>query len=224
MQQFITMFFLLSMAHAVNAQVLEPYLPESGVIHGDVMVPAAPREVEAIAQKMQAAVAANQDWFVNFLEQAGSDVLPYHENLGVSKEEYKMFLRAAEGGMSLQRVSTVEITVKNDESGAVTFLANPPDFPFHEVTVSADGENVSTRYGRLSKMEDVSQQDATSPTGRWSGPRWALETITDNSVRRVQFAIGKRDDFGDGIIYYDVTDQGGPAAESHSFSILYALK
>jgi len=41
---------------------------------------------------------------------------------------------------------------------------------------------------------------------------------------RAQLAIGRREDFGDGIIYYNAMRQGGGEPERIQFAILYPLQ
>jgi len=103
---------LLVLVSGVSAQEFDRHLPKSGTIRGDVMVAAAPPELEELAKRMQAAVAANADWFRAYVEQAGTEELPYHKNLGITKEEYERLLSRSKAGMTLQRVASVEIVLK----------------------------------------------------------------------------------------------------------------
>lgn len=89
----VSAFMLFLIVLPTFSQELDQYLPKSGVIHGDVMAIGTSPEMESLAQKIQAAAATNPGWFAQYAAQhQGSGVLPYHENLGVSKEEYQRFL------------------------------------------------------------------------------------------------------------------------------------
>jgi hypothetical protein len=77
-----------------------PSLPENGEVQADAFRPIFSPEVLAIAQRFQAAVQAHRDWFLQYVKDqeqnlSPGDILPYHENFGVTKEEYRAFADAA---------------------------------------------------------------------------------------------------------------------------------
>jgi hypothetical protein len=215
---------LFVLPFGVSAQEFAQHLPKSGIIRGSVMVAAAAPELEALAKRMQTAVAANAEWFRAYVEAAGTGELPYHTNLGLTEEEYKRFLSRSEAGSTLRHVGSVEISLNRAEDGTLTFVSTPSDFPLHLVSISADGTTVETPYGRLMRGADINQRDANAPTGRWSGPRWENEDVSGSVSWAVQLAIGTREDFNDGIIYYNVIRQGGAAPERVQFALLYPLQ
>ena len=49
-----------------------------------------------------------------------------------------MIIALAEGGMALQQIGIVEITVEQQEIGGITFDVNPHDFPLHRLSFSED--------------------------------------------------------------------------------------
>ncbi len=224
MKPILAAVFLFVLPFGVSAQGFDQHLPKSGTIRGSVMVAAAPPELEGLAKRMQTAVAANAEWFRTYVEAAGTNELPYHQNFGLTEEEYRRLLSLSKAGMGLQRVASVDISLNRSEDGTLTFVATPSDFPLHLVSISANGNVAETPFGRLRRGPDISQRDANSPTGRWSGPRWENEEVSGSAAWRAQLAIGTREDFGDGIIYYTAIRQGGAAPERVQFAVLYPLK
>ena len=216
----------LAIPMATNAAGLDAYLPESGLILGEVMVLGAAPELEQLSSKAQTAAAENQEWFLDYAKQHESTPgpLPYHPNLGVTQEEYARLVQLIEEGVSLQRVGAVTIQVDVGDAGATTFTADPADFPLHNISVYSDLGYAETAYGRLDNSSDINQQDPNAPTGRWSGVQWTHQEISGNSGWGVQLAIGKRTDHGDGLIYYDVKYLLGPEPHQYSFVILYPLR
>jgi hypothetical protein len=215
---------LLALPLVVSAQSFEQHLPKSGIIKGSVMVVGGSPELEALSKRLQAALAANPEWLKGYIEKAGSKELPYHKNFGLTEEEYKRFLDLSKTGMSLQRAASVEITLKRSSDGTLTFVTVPGEFPLNGVTISANGGIAVTPYGRLNRGSDINQRDAKAPTGRWSGARWAHENTTDPAPWSAQLSIGTREDFKDGIIYYNATRLGGATPGKLSFVILYPLR
>ena len=203
---------------------LSQYIPESSPVEADVMIIGAPPEIEALAEKMKVAAQANPAWFQAYVTQNQGQVMPYHENLGVTEEEYQQFLEYSESGMALRKATTIRLDIQTGDDGAIAFVTEPSNFPLNGVKIAGDGLMTESPFGRLRRVIDIEQENAGSPTGRWSGPRWGLQERNSDISRRIQFAIGKRDDFGDGIIYYDVFYQGSPQNMRFSFIILFPLQ
>ena len=214
---------LLILPLSAIATDLERYFPSSGVIKGDVMILAASPESEAISRKMQIAVAANPEWLLYYVEQAGPGLLPYHENFGITEEEYEVIINLAEGGMTLQRVGSVEITIEQQEAGGITFHVDPNNFLLHRLSISADKQYAESSFGLMERGEDIKQLNASSPTGRWSGLKWEQEKLSQDEVLREELHIGERHDYGDGILYYKATYLSDEHTETYQFVILYPL-
>lgn len=214
---------LLALPLGVLAQGIEAFLPKSGVIRGTVMVPGAPPELSALSEKWQAAMTANAEWARAYVEKAGPGELPYHKNFGMTEEEYKRMLTLLKTGTTLQRGASIEIVVRRSTDGVLSFATTPSDSPLNRVTISASGNVAQTPYGPLRRGSDINQRNASSPTGRWSGPRWEHEEVSDKEAWKAQFAMGRRDDFGDGVIYYNVIRQGS-APERIQLFVLYPLQ
>jgi hypothetical protein len=224
MKAILAVAWLLVLPLGVSAQAFDQHLPKSGVIRGNVMVPAPPPELEGLAKRMQTAIAANADWFRSYVEAAGTDELPYHEKFGLTEQEYERFLSLSKGGMTLRPVAPVELLLRKSEDGTLTFEATPTNFPLHGVSISAGGDVAETPYGSLRRGPDINQRDANAPTGRWSGPRWEHEEVSGQVAWRAQLALGTREDSKEGIIYYNVTRQGDPEPQRIQFAILYPLQ
>ena len=188
------------------------------------MVPAASPELEGLAKRMQTAVAANPEWFRTYVEDAGTDELPYHKNFGITEEEYERFLSLSKAGRTLRKVASVEISLSESADGTLTFKTMPTDFPLNMVSISASGDIAQIPYGSLRRGADINQRDANSPTGRWSGARWEHEEVSGPVTWAAQLSIGTREDFNDGIIYYNVIRQGGAQPERIQFAVLYPLQ
>jgi hypothetical protein len=78
-------------------------------------------------------------------------------------------------------------------------------------------------FGRLDVQTTINQQDADSPTGRWTGVQWTHDEISRDGGWRALLAIGHRTDAGDGILYLDVVDNTSDDPLAFSFIVLYDL-
>lgn len=224
MKRAVVIALLIVLPLSVLAQGIEDFLPKSGVIKGIVMVPSAPPELAALTQRWKAAMSANPDWARAYVEKAGPGELPYHKNFGISEEEYKRMLTLLKSGTTLQPGASVEIAVRRSAEGEISLMTTAGDIPLNMVSVSANGKTAETSYGTLMRGPDINQQNASSPTGRWSGPRWENEGTSGSKAWKAQFALGRRDDFGDGVIYYNVTHQRGAVPERIQLFIVFPLQ
>jgi hypothetical protein len=196
-----------------SAQPLDPYLPKSGVINGQVMELGATAEHARVAGKMQRAIQEDAAWLKSYVAKAKpGEPLPYHARLGVTKAEYDTLLHAK---MSLIDRGSVSIKLTANAQGALEFAADGLAGGLNGVTLSPERKSAQTPYGNLTVTSEISQDDAESATGRWKGAQWKKE-----SAPAVTLALGRRQS-GDGILYYNVT----PAANSpgQSLIVIYRL-
>ena len=84
---------------AVNAEsktpeLLAPYLTVNKAVKGDVGTVVPPKEISKYITKVQAAAKANPEWHKEFAKEATPGIpLPWHENLGLTKEEYDEYIK-----------------------------------------------------------------------------------------------------------------------------------
>ena len=91
----------IGLCSAASAQLLDAYLPKSGVIAGQAMELGATPEVVRISAKLQAAIQKNQAWFTSYAAKVKEgDPLPYDRRLGVTRAEYDRMMVA--GGKVLR--------------------------------------------------------------------------------------------------------------------------
>lgn len=104
-----------------SAQLLDAYLPKSGVIAGQAMELGATPEAVRVSTKLQAAIQKNQAWFTSYAAKVKEgDPLPYDRRLGVTKAEYDVILNAK---MVLTPKGAVSIKVKTDAKGNLEFAS-----------------------------------------------------------------------------------------------------
>ncbi len=190
------------------------------------MVLGADPELQTLSQKIESAAAQNPEWLMEYVKKHDTSAgpLPFHPNLGVSAEEYERYLELVDGGITLQQVGNVSLKVVEIAGGGLRLLSLGDEFPLHEVELYPSRGYIETVYGRLSREKRINQTDSESPTGAWNGVQWVHEEFDGKAGSSVKFAIGKRDDHGDGIIYYDVKYLIHPDLHQFSFIILYPLR
>jgi hypothetical protein len=100
----------------------------------------------------------------------------------------------------------VTLSVARQSNGGLLLQTEPPVSRVNGITLSPGAEVVVTPLAALSTVSPISNQNAKGATGRWSGTQWRTESNASEGKLAVKFALGKRSDDGDSIIYYDVKD------------------
>ena len=184
-------------------KVLEGYLLPNVMTKGEVIVVLPPSEIQKYIAKVEAAAEKNEEWFREFSKNAKPGVpLPFHENLGLSKEEYDTYI-----GLWKQR------KLKAIPNGKVVIRLEQPKPGEWMVRVTGEGSPISLlRYleakdqmtspnGELERIADI-KADPMSILGEWSGPEWKFQEETSLGKTKENFAIGKMADGKTGLLVY----------------------
>jgi hypothetical protein len=169
----------------------------------DIMVIAMSPRANALAKKLQTAVAENQAWFQEQVKRSKpGKPLPYNPKLGLTSSEYEEFLRIAKK-KALTKTGEAPLSVVRQGKGRYQFSAKGPLAALDGITIDLPKSQVETSRGNCDKLDRVeSPKDHPFP---WDGYVW--ETITpivmEKSTGRVtQFHIGQLRGTRTGIIYY----------------------
>jgi hypothetical protein len=189
-----------------SGAIAAEHFPEPGRYAATCYTVGASKRAEVIAGKMSQAVAKNREWLDAYLKELNlkpGEILPYHENLGVTREEYGFFLTDAKK-MSLVKFSDAVVNVSSDKGGPKISIENL-NLPVSKFEFSPDGTRMKCAYGTTNEHDDINQTDSDSPIGRWTGLEWRIQegnadlvALTDYLSFR--FAIG-RDEVGRNVIY-----------------------
>ncbi len=186
--------------------LFSPDIPVKGQI-GMVLPPS---EIDKYVAKVESAARKDPQWFKEFSAKAKPGVpLPYHENLGLTKEEYEKYLELwnkrefrpiEEVGVILRQTTnnTWSLTATGGASMLTTLRYEPKDDTFRSPN------------GTLKRIDDI-DADANSILGAWTGKEWKFEEETGLGKTKENIAIGtfKGDQFG--LIVYrmqELTSEG----------------
>jgi hypothetical protein len=185
----------------VFAGLLEKEVPVRASI--GIVVP--PPEIEKFIAKVESAARKNPEWFSEYTKTAKPGApLPFHENLGLTKEEYEEYLAL---WSKREFKSTTEIMLVLRETFGKTWT----------ITASGDASVISTlRYdpakdmirspnGELKRIEDI-KAEPNSILGAWSGHEWRFEEETGLGKIKENFAIGRYDGKEFGLLVYRVQE------------------
>lgn len=152
----------------------------------------------AIGKKLQQSLAANPGWFESYMKETApkpGQPLPYHQKMGITKEEYATFLEANKS-MGLKKLSDAVVRFEQAQ-GKVTMHIEGVTLPADTFEFSADGQSMKCSLGSTGAPQTIDQTNESAPTGAWKGIQWSISegvampslTGTDDAYQ-VKVAIG----------------------------------
>jgi hypothetical protein len=189
---------------------LQQLLP-AGKIDAERLQLRAPLPIAAIGFVMQQAIKENNDWMAQYArENDGPGALPYHENFGVSEEEYDRYIASMEAGEAALR-SDAEVSFEVVNFGASSKLkASELLATVNNLEFDWAHDTVHTPWGDLVGSEEMkldSEKAALSPFvgRRWemlSGDPEAVLTSESGSAKMLKVYLGTRNDNQDVLLYF----------------------
>jgi hypothetical protein len=202
---FSILFLLVVSLHAEIPKVFHGLFEKEIPVKASIGMMVPPPEIEKYLTKVAAATRANQEWFEEYAKTAKpGEPLPFHENLGLSKEEYDDYLALWEKREFKERANVVLILRQSfgdtwsltatGEAGVISTLRYDPA---KDIFRSPNGE--------LSRLEDI-KADSASILGAWVGHEWRLESESGLTKTKENFAIGRFEKKEFGIVIYRVQE------------------
>ncbi len=111
------------------------YLPAEGPHPARAMAIAAPAEMQRLAERIRTAMRARPDWFRAYAAEHPRGELPWHPNLGVSREDYARFL-AMTLQLNLVEIARVTLTVTRRPDGGLALAATGQAAPLDAASSS----------------------------------------------------------------------------------------
>lgn len=184
-------------------------LPEQGTTKATYVVVERDPRLDDYTRRMVEAREKNREWYAEYnRERQPPDYAPppYHENFGVSREEYEHFSVPMN---QFREVSRQEISIhRSSRKGKVTIKFKGKDLLISKLVVDPKAVTVETHKDVLPKRSDVDLETATVPPGRHKGVLFntARATIIAEK-RRESVVIGELKDEASGIIRYALKSQ-----------------
>jgi hypothetical protein len=217
---------LLALTFQLTAEAADTslaLLPTTTPVQAKVMQIGMPPAAVLTMQKLQAALASQPEWARTFIAEATpGQPLPYHPNLRITEDEYKSLLAAAERP-ALVQIGTLSLSTERLHNGGIRIVTQPATSKVNGLTITADEGSVLTPIIRLTEKTTIRNQDENGATGRWTGMQWRYQSISSEQALSVKFALGKRLDHGDGIIYYEIKNTHAGKADEHYEVLLFPV-
>ncbi|KFM95001.1 hypothetical protein D0U04_26455 [Bacillus clarus] len=155
------------------------------------------QKLEEITKKTQASLQKNYAWYKEYLTtvQPG-ERLPYHENMGITQEEYELFI-SSDQYMKLVKGQEGNIHFKKVNDNVYEIETSSQIKLLNKVQIDFANNTLKTEFGTLNYDDKVEASDGQKITGRWNGEQWRLSTGSFTA----KYAIGQLEDSKKTIIY-----------------------
>lgn len=194
----------LTCATAVAAEppkFLEGLLSKDTPVKGQIGAMAQPVEIDKYIAKVEAAARANKEWFTEFLSNAKPGMpLPYHEKLGLTKEEHAEYLKLW-NQREFKVSEEVMLLLRQSSGDTWTVTATGRASTLSTLRYDSAKDVFRSPNGELKRIEDI-KADASSVLGAWNGREWRFEEETSLGKTKENIAFGRYNDNSYGLIVY----------------------
>jgi hypothetical protein len=184
-------------------KVFGDYLKLDAMTKGEVVIVMPPREISKYVAKVEEAAEAKPEWFKEFSSKAKPGVpLPFHENLGLTKDEYAKYLELWDQ-RKMQPVPKGEVAIRLEQAkeGQWAVRVSGLGTPISLLRYHAKADEVQSTNGMMKRLEDI-EADARSILGAWTGHEWRFQDESILGKTKENFAIGKLADGKTGLLIY----------------------
>jgi len=200
----LSLFLTLLVAQSAP-KAFSKYLPTDDFVKGSAGMVVPPVEIEEYIIKVQEGAQKDPEWFIRFSKESQPGVpLPYHEKLGLTKEEYKDYIATWDKRV-FQEVEPVALRLEKSSDGNWMIRASGSGFPISSLRYNEKTKELSSPNGILKQIDDIAG-DKDSILGAWKGQEWMHESETTISKTIENFAIGKTDDKPVGYMIYRIRE------------------
>ena len=183
---------------------------------------ASPR-VQELMQRFQTAVRSDPAWLLEYAKanDRPGEPLPYHPKMGVSEAEYKEMLSLSEE-MRLAPVAKAELIVRAEPNGRFTLDGGHALPELTGISIDMEKNRVETPFGVTTTTSQIKPSSEQKATGPWSGVSWKREDLNMDMMTGtvVKFSIGRLQESGQGILYYDAKRMANRSMEARAFRVL----
>ncbi len=201
----IALSLIASVRAAEAPKVFAGLFEQDVPVKGQIGMVLPPKEIDKYVAKVESAARKDTKWFREYTKQSKPGVpLPFHERLGLTKEEYAEYV-ALWNQRDFKPMADTMLLLRQGTGGVWS------------VTATGDASSISTlRYdektdvfrspnGDLKRIADI-KADATTILGEWSGLEWKFEEETSLGKTKENVAFGRFAGNKYGLIVYRVQE------------------
>ena len=181
----------------------------------EVVVIVPPAEIEKYVTKVEQNAKSDPKWFAEYVKSAKpSTPLPYHEKLGLTKEEYDAYTQLW-NKREFKVVEEVSITLRQGSDKLWYLLGAESAATFTSLRFNAADDTWKSTNGVMKRIEDINA-DASTILGAWKGKEWKFQEESMFSKIKENFALGETGDGKYNLLVYraqEITSAGTPTLD-----------
>lgn len=199
------LLLLIFPLHADVPEIFKGLLEKDVAIKASIGIVVPPPEITKYIAKVEVAARENKEWFAEYAKTSKPGTpLPFHENLGLTKEEYEDYL-AQWSKREFKSTEEVMIVLRQSFDKSWTITATGEAGVLSTLRYDSEKDVYRSPNGELKRLEDIKAK-ASSILGAWSGCEWRLEEETGLGKVKENFAVGRYDDKQYGLLVYRVQE------------------
>jgi hypothetical protein len=197
-------YLLLLFTASVSAEVPEIFkslFEEEVPVKANIGIVIPPPEIDKFMTKVENAARTDPKWFKEYSSAAKPGVpLPYHENLGLNKDEYAEYI-ALWAKREFKSTEEVILVLRKTYGNTWTLTATGSAGVISTLRYDPIKDNFLSPGGTLERLDDI-KTDESHILGAWSAKEWRFQEKSLLGLTKLNFAVGKFDKGELGIIIY----------------------
>lgn len=204
------LFAACSAEDSAPSASLQQLLPE-GRVQAERLQIRPPLPIAAIGFVMQRSMKQHSQWYRSYLQEHGSiGALPYHENFGVSEEEYDRYIASMEAGESALRADA-KVSFEVSHFGEKTKLkAAELLATMNNLEFDWTADTVRTPWGDLIGSQVYQLDREQAALAPFVGRRWEFSsgdiesalTTESGNAKLLKVYLGTRHDNREVLLYF----------------------
>lgn len=188
-------------------EIFAPYFIKGKPVMGEVGMIVPPQEINKYIAKVQAAAKADTTgWHQEYAKKSKPGLpLPYHENLGLTKDDYDEYLKLWDQ-RQFKVAQQVVIRLEEPKPGEWMIRVSGVGMPISLLRYYPETDQFKSTNGELTRAEDIEATER-SILGAWKGKEWRFEENTEFVRTKENVALGKYDDGKYCLLIYRIKEE-----------------
>lgn len=174
-------------------EILAAYFDKGKTVSGEVGAIMPPEEINKYIAKVKAASKANPEWYAAYAKVAKPGIpLPWHENLGLTKEDYEAYLKLWDQ-RQFKAMQQVVIRLEEPNPNEWMIRVSGVGMTISLLRYNPETGNFKSPNGELKRIEDIVAEER-SILGAWTGKEWRYENNSEFISTKENLAMGSYKD------------------------------
>lgn len=181
--------------------ILAAFLTKDKAVSGEVGAIIPPKEINKYIAKVQAAAKLDPPWHAEYVKKAKPGIpLPWHEKLGLTKEEYTDYIKLWDQ-REFKAVQQVVIRLEEPKPGEWMIRVSGVGMSISLLRYNLESDVFKSPNGILKRIDDIDAEER-SILGAWVGKEWRYEQNSEFISTKENLALGTFKDGKQCILIY----------------------